>query len=145
MTLVIDASVAVKFVLREAGSEAARHYLEIPDPLIAPDWLLVEAASAMWRKVRKSELLAIHAERNIAELPAFLETLYPSRDLVSDAFTWSIRLRHPVYDCLYLALALREGAQLVTADEKFHSAIVGGGMAERGILLQERSGGATTT
>jgi predicted nucleic acid-binding protein len=134
--LVIDASIAVKFVVREIGSDAARRLIEIPDPLVAPDWLLVEAASAMWRKVKRSELLLIHAERNLDELPAFFEKLYPSRDLVADALHWAFRLRHPVYDCLYLALALREQCQLFTADEKFHRALVRGGFEERSSLLQ---------
>ena len=135
MALVIDASIAVKFVVREAGSEAARHLLEVPDPLIAPDWLLAEAASAMWRKVKKSELLVLHAERNLNALPAFFERLHPSRELIADAFHWSFQLRHPVYDCLYLALALFEECRLVTADEKFHGALVRGGFEERSTLL----------
>lgn len=136
MPLVVDASVAVKFVLRETGSAAARHFIEISDPLIAPDWLLAEAASAMWKKVKRSELLAVHAERNLEALPAFFERLHPSRELVSEAFGWSFRLRHPVYDCLYLALALREECMIVTADEKFHRALEAGGFEARSILLQ---------
>lgn len=136
LTLVIDASVAVKFVVREPNSEAARHFIRIADPLIAPDWLLVEAASAMWRKVKRSELLSVHAERNLRELPSFFEQLHPSRELVEEAFGWSFRLRHSVYDCLYLALALREECGVVTADEKFHRALLAAGLEERAVLLQ---------
>lgn len=136
MALVVDASVAVKFVLRETGTEAARHLLAIPDPLIAPDWLLAEAASAMWKKVKRSELLAVHAERNLELLPEFFERLHPSRSLVTDAFAWSLRLRHPVYDCVYLALALREDCRIVTADEKFYGALVKGGIEDQASLLQ---------
>lgn len=135
MPLVVDASVAVKFVIREARSDAARHYLATPDPLIAPDWLLAEAASALWKKVKRSELLAIHAERNLECLPEFFERLLPARDLVPDALPWGFRLRHSVYDCLYLALALREDCQLVTDDEEFHQAVEKGGLAGRAVLL----------
>jgi predicted nucleic acid-binding protein len=128
--LVVDASVAVKFVVREKNSELARELLREPDPLIAPDWLLVEAASALWKKVKRAELLIIHAERNLDALPDFFERLSPTRGLIEDAFRWSFRLRHPVYDCVYLSLALAERCQLVTADQKFHAALERGGFTD---------------
>ena len=135
MTLVVDASVAVKFVVREAGCEAAQQLLARPDPLIAPDWLLAEAASALWKKVKRSELLFVHAERNLDLLPSFFQKLHPSVGLIAEAFQWSVRLRHPVYDCIYLALALREECGVVTADLKFHAALLRGGHEDRAQLL----------
>jgi len=129
MALVIDASVAVKFLVREVKTEEARALLAIPDPLIAPDWLLIEAASTFWKKVKRSELLAIHAERHLTDLPKFFERLHPARELVETALAWSLRLHHPVYDCLYVALALRENARLVTADEGLHAAVAGTDLA----------------
>lgn len=131
MTLVVDASVAVKFLVREPGNDEARRLLSIPDPLIAPDWLLAEAASTFWKKVKRSELLMIHAERHLDDLPRFFETLFPSADLVSEALRLSFRLRHAVYDCLYLALALREDCRLITADAEFASAIIRAGLQEK--------------
>jgi predicted nucleic acid-binding protein len=127
MPLVVDASVAVKFLVREPGNEEARRLLAIPDALIAPDWILLEAASAFWKKVKRSELLLVHAERHLADLPEFFETLYPASELIGDALSLSFRLRHAVYDCVYLALALREECRLVTADEEFSAAIVRAG------------------
>ena len=34
-------------------------------------------------------------------------------------------LSHPVYDCLYLALAEREGTRLITADQPFVERVAG--------------------
>ena len=135
MTLVVDASVAVKFMVRENDTDQARRLLSIDDPLIAPDWLLIEAANTFWKKVKRSELLAIHAERHLHDLPTFFERLYESRGLAEDALRWSLRLRHPVYDCLYLALAVRERCKLITADKAFYSVAMGGGGAEHIELL----------
>jgi len=135
MPLVVDASVAVKFTVREPRSEEARRYLATPDPLIAPDWLLAEAANTLWRKVKRSELLEIHAQENIEVLPDFFERLVPARELVGEALRLGFRLRHPVYDCLYLALALREDCQLVTDDEEFHLSIDKSAFSGRSILL----------
>lgn len=135
MMLVIDASVAVKFFVQEVNTEAARRLLTIPDLLIAPDWLLIEAASTFWKKVKRSELLAVHAERHLSDLPLFFARLYPADDLVEGAFTWSLRLRHSVYDCLYLALALAEDTRVVTADEKFYRVLVDADLSDRVQLL----------
>jgi predicted nucleic acid-binding protein len=131
MPLVVDASVAVKFLVVEPGNDTARRLLTIPDPLIAPDWILVEAASAFWKKVRRSELLIIHAERHLADLPDFFETLYPASELIEEALSLSFRLRHAVDDCVYLALALRKDCPLVTADEEFAAAVVQAGFGDR--------------
>jgi predicted nucleic acid-binding protein len=135
MTLVVDASVAVKWLVREKDTEAARKLLRAPEPLIAPDWVVVEAASTFWKKVKRSELLAIHAERHLENLPEFFMDLHPAAEIVHNAFQLSIRLRHSPYDCLYLALALREDTELVTADEEFHQAILKAGLADRVRLL----------
>lgn len=40
-------------------------------------------------------------------------------DLVDDARRLSAESDHPVYDCLYLALALRHGVPVITADRRF--------------------------
>jgi predicted nucleic acid-binding protein len=134
--LVVDANVAVKFVTEEPGSEAAYEVAIGPEPLIAPDWLLVEAASVMWKKVKRSNLLEIHAEENLAVLPEFFARLFPVIELLADALQLSFRTRHPVYDCLYLALAIREQADLVTADRKFYQAIQDWGNYDRARLLE---------
>lgn len=135
MTLVVDASVAVKWVVRENGNEAARALFDIPDPLIAPDWLLIEAASTFWKKVKRSELLELHAADHLRNMPEYFSRLFPSLPLIDAALTLSFRLRHPVYDCLYLALAQRQSCRLVTADEKFLSAARAGGFDDTVRLL----------
>ena len=133
--IVIDASVAVKWQVREILTEQARTLLMTDEPLIAPDWLLVEAASTYWKKVRRSELLEIHALRHLEDLPLFFTELHPSHELIDAAMKWSFRLRHSVYDCLYLALAERERASLITADKKFFEVVEEGALFDRIRLL----------
>ena len=135
MALVVDASVAIKWFVREAQTEQARRLIAIPDPLIAPDWIMIEAASTFSRKVRESKLLLIHAERHLQDLPRFFERLHPSVELVQSALMLSYRLRHPVYDCLYLVLAEREDTRLITADQVFAAAADDAGFGKRVALL----------
>lgn len=114
--LVIDASVAVKFVTEEPGSNEAYQIVLGPHPLIAPDWVLAESANAIGKKVSANQLTRAAAERSFAELPRFFATLFAAEELLETGFRLALDMSHAFYDCLYLALAIREGAPLVTAD-----------------------------
>jgi predicted nucleic acid-binding protein len=52
--------------------------------------------------------------------------LRPSGPLLSRALTLAQRLRHPVYDCIYVALAQAEGATLITADQRLLARVARG-------------------
>lgn len=134
--LVIDASVAFKFLVYELGSDQARELITDDEPMVAPDLVLTEVASALWKRVKASELLELHAERSLAALPEFFARLDLTSDLVNEAFRLSFRLRHPIYDCVYLALAMRLEALLVTADKKFALAAARGSLTHYVRLLE---------
>ena len=55
-------------------------------------------------------------KHSLRALPAWFESLTPSAQLHEAAFRIANALNHPVYDCLYIALATRDAAPLVTAD-----------------------------
>ena len=42
--------------------------------------------------------------------------------LVERALDLAVALKHPIYDCLYLALALVRGARVVSTDRRFLAA-----------------------
>jgi predicted nucleic acid-binding protein len=117
VTLVVDASVALKWVLAEPGQDAADALLD--EDLIAPSLWLLEAANALWRRSLRGELSAGEAEERLSELFNAPVTSIPIEDDLSMAAALAQRLGHPVYDCLYLALAVREQTQVVTADRRF--------------------------
>jgi len=121
MSLVIDASVALKWVLDETGGEAASALLD--EELIAPPLWLVEAANALWRRAQRGEISADGARERLAELfNAPVTTTAIEADLEA-ATELALKLAHPVCDCLYLALAIRENTQVVTADRRFVTAV----------------------
>jgi predicted nucleic acid-binding protein len=113
---VVDASVAVKWVVQEAGSERARSLAG--RRLEAPDLLPVECANILWKKARSGDLTERQAAHRLKVLLHSPVVLAASRDLLEPALGLSFDLLHPVYDCLYLALALKRGFPLVTADER---------------------------
>jgi predicted nucleic acid-binding protein len=120
--LVVDASVALKWVLPEADSEIALGLVG-RQRLIAPDLLAVEAGNALWLRVRRRELTAIEARTALVDLLGVPMDYVPDRPLARAALSLAADLEHPAYDCLYLALALNRAAAVVTADRRFAAAV----------------------
>lgn len=116
MTLVVDASVALKWVVPESLSEHADRLLAGDHDLAAPDLLGTEAANALWKKVLRNELSPRDAREALYLLLHGGLTWHATQPLLPRALEIARLARHPIYDCVYLALAERLGAPLVTAD-----------------------------
>jgi predicted nucleic acid-binding protein len=117
-TLVVDASIAVKWVVEEDGTPEAL-VLRQKAKLIAPDLLVAECVNILWKKVRRSELSKAEALLAARLLQGAEIELLPTRSLFETAMQMSIEIDHPAYDCLYLVLAAENKCQFVTADERF--------------------------
>ena len=121
--IVVDASVAVKWLLPETGADAAQRLLDSGERLLGPALIRVEVAAAIARKSRFGEMdpqdAATAVDLWFQSIRDGVITLFPDAVDLPRGFRLALELRHPVQDCLYLALAERLGAPLVTADEKF--------------------------
>jgi predicted nucleic acid-binding protein len=122
---VLDASVAVRWVVPERGSVEAADLLTRDIAWLAPHLMFVEAASALRRKTAAAE---IRAEIAAQALDALLQAsrdgviaVANDREIAPSALLLALSLGHKVPDCLYLALAEREGAGLATADARLAS------------------------
>lgn len=122
---VIDTSVALKFFITEDGSDKAAVLLRGLRAgtlqLSSPDLLLPEYANAVWTKTVEG-LSAGDAAIIIEKMLALCGQLdiVASQELIRSAFTLSRKHSHPIYDCIFLALAEARDVPLVTADEKFY-------------------------
>ena len=132
--LVVDASVALKWVVEEEGSEAALT-LKGRD-LAAPSLLRVEAANAL-RSLAARKAIAPAAALDLLGLlqEAPMALVEPDDALERRALEIALQLAHPVYDCVYLALAERMGRVLVTADGRLLRAVRATGHAARVVAL----------
>lgn len=120
--VVLDASVAVRWVVDEAGSDEAAALLERDVAWITPRLLLTEAASALRRKVADKTLAPAAAAQSLdALLQAIADgviRLIDDERVIAPALLLAVSLQHKVPDCVYLALAEREGAGIATADDR---------------------------
>jgi predicted nucleic acid-binding protein len=116
-SLVIDASIAVKWLIEEEGTSEALA-LRRRARLIAPDLLAAECANIFWKKVRRGELTQEEALLAARLLQAAEIELAPTRSLLEAATRIAIELDRPAYDCLYLAVAVDRNCGFVTAGQR---------------------------
>lgn len=115
--LVVDSSVALKWVIEEDGSDQALA-LQGRD-LMAPALLRIETANVLRTLAARGALGADQALQLFELLQAAPVTLVDHDDeLEARALAIALELAHPVYDCVYLAVAEKTGRRLITADKR---------------------------
>ena len=119
MTIVVDTSVAIKWVIEEDGSDHARGLVATDEALIAPDFLVLESANVLWSAFRRGRITVDRAKAALTAIQTTPLAFLPTAHYVGAAQALAFELAHPVYDALYLAVALAERAVLVTADDGF--------------------------
>jgi predicted nucleic acid-binding protein len=117
--LVVDASVAVKWVIEEDDRDRARALLFGGTTLIAPAFVMIEAANVLAIKVSRAQLEPGQAEQGLQTIGTAFAEIVPDEQLAGEALRMAMKLNHPAYDCTYLACAAQKGAELITADMKF--------------------------
>lgn len=120
--IVLDANVAIKLVCNEPGKAEVLARLCDEPTLVAPDWIMIEAANALRRKSLSGEIESGFADALLSAIPDFLASMHPAAPLVGQAMALSFDLDHWIYDCIYLACALDLDVPLLTSDRKFWNA-----------------------
>ena len=122
MKYVLDVSAALCWVLPRPASPRA---VELRDgyrrgvrDLIAPSIFAAEAASALTKAERQRLIPVGQASVLLADILTTPPAMRPYEPLLARAVDISSLTRSGLYDCLYVALAEREGCDLVTDDQK---------------------------
>ena len=122
MSLVVDASVAAKWVLPEDGAERAAALRSSDEAFLAPSLIYAEIGNAIWKRAQWNELSTADALRALDRAIGLYARLVPMAELAIRATEIAIELKHPIYDCFYLALAERERVPLISADARLIAA-----------------------
>lgn len=121
---VVDASVAIKWLVDEPLSEAATKLLDDRHTLTAPGLIYAEVANALWAIARRGMISPEDAREALdLFLDAPITIPITMKQLLCAAAKLASDLDHPVYDCLYLALSLHQQRPVVTADKRFYKAV----------------------
>jgi predicted nucleic acid-binding protein len=134
--IVLDASVALKWVLREEHAATARRVLATKE-LLAPHLLWAEVGNTLWKRHRRRESSVEEVRRMLAEFQRLPVTTFAHWPFLAAALDLAISLNQTVYDCLYLALAEGRDSVMVTADRRFHAAVSGSVWSDRVIWIED--------
>src|SRR5262245_24836628 len=123
MKSVLDASVALKWVLPEPDSGKAirlrDEYNQGIHELLAPDIFTTEIANALAVAERQGRIKSGEAAIFFHDILRNAPAIHPTPPLLVRAMEISLSTRQAVYDCIYLALAEDVGCEMVTADDQF--------------------------
>jgi predicted nucleic acid-binding protein len=116
--VVVDASMAAAWFTNEPELRGASRLLETESMLLAPDLMAVEATNAWWKRLRRQEMDLAQLERAVTHLLALEIVWVAAATLLRPAARLAAELGHPIYGCIYLALAASHAATLATADDR---------------------------
>ncbi len=126
--VVVDASLAIKWVLKELYSDEAlslaSEWAAAATRPLAPCLLLVEATDVLHRRVLKGDITSAQARQLLAGLLDMGIEIRESPQIHLRALELAQELQMPaVYDTHYLALADIMECELWTADERFFNSV----------------------
>ncbi|MGQ0760759.1 MAG: type II toxin-antitoxin system VapC family toxin [Acidobacteriota bacterium] len=134
---VVDASIAVKLYVPEVHSAQAVRFFSDEHELIVPEFMLAEVANVVWKKATLlGEISESEAQTLVSAVQELPLGLYYTAGLLNDALKIALQTKRSVYDSLYLALAHKEGCQLMTDDRKLFDALQPTALAESVILIE---------
>lgn len=129
-TLVLDASVAVKWAIpsaREPFTDASlrllKRYVGGEVEFIVPDVFWAELGDVLWKGTRQRRWRQDEAEAVAADMKARDFATVASLVLLPEALRIAFAHDRAVYDCLYVALAVQSKTDLITADERMANAL----------------------
>jgi predicted nucleic acid-binding protein len=129
-TRTIDASVIGAVMFAERHSASARGLMTDQWDRVAPSHLMAESLSIVFTKYLRGVCPPEDVERHVNEVLALPVRTVEDSVVAMDAMHLAVLLRHSVYDCMYLAVAMRERAPLVTADRRLYDAAVAAELGE---------------
>src|SRR4051812_3907353 len=122
MTYVLDSCVGFKWFVDEPGSDKA---LRLRDDfrsgvleLLAPSIFPIELVHSLTRAERQGRITQDEGVQLFQDIMGLLPALHDYLPLLPRAYAISSQARIGVYDCLYVALAEREGCELITSDDR---------------------------
>jgi predicted nucleic acid-binding protein len=136
---VVDASVGVKWVLDEVHAEQASKLLSGNYALLVPDLFFAEVGNIIWKKVRRGEMQSEEAWAVPPAIASVRLRSFPCQPLLSLALEIAVQADRTVYDSLYVALAVMENIQCVTADERLYNSLHSGSLAPHVVWIEDLS------
>lgn len=128
MICVLDTSAAFEIALKGDVYQKYKEMIENADKVIAPSLFQAETANVIWKYVKGGYIDEENAKVTMALIFQFVDTYLDTAENSIESLHEAIRFNHSVYDMLYLTLARRNGAVLLTCDQKLKNLAIDNGV-----------------
>lgn len=118
MIVVLDASAGIEIGLGRDDLQKYEDLLEQASRVITSDLYKAEVANVLWKYVRAKLLTKEVALQRLQYCLNLIDEYIDITENNQESFIESIRIDYSVYDVLYLTIARRNGAILITQDKK---------------------------
>jgi len=127
---VVDASVAAKWLLPATGEDFVSEANRVLSLHVAHEWQILapaliwaEIGNVLWKAVRCKRTSQRTAAEALEQLRDLELKIIPVENLMAPALEIAAAYDRSFYDSLYVALAVREKGDLITADERLANAL----------------------
>ena len=118
MIVVLDTSAAIEIVLQRNSAQKLAEVIREADWVIAPTLFITEVNNVFWKYQKFANYPYPDCEREIEHAVQLPDEYINEIELYREAFKLGCTLDYPVYDMLYIILARRNSARLLTMDKK---------------------------
>jgi predicted nucleic acid-binding protein len=118
MIAVLDASAAIEVVLQREQSEKFTSCIAAADWVIAPTLFIAEVSNVFYKYQKLADFPFAVCEKGIEQAIILPDDFINEGDLYREAFKLACDLNHSVYDMLYLTVARRNNATLLSLDKE---------------------------
>jgi predicted nucleic acid-binding protein len=123
---VIDASLIAAAMFQEEFEEPASALLASNRIQVAPAIIFAEVCNVIWKRFRRKEISEVEAGKLLAGFLHLPLRITSSEKLIESALQIAMQYDRTAYDSLYIALAVKTDAVMVTADKRLVKALAGG-------------------
>ena len=117
--IVVDANVAIKWVIDQPLRDRAREIVARRIAVVAPSMFVAETTTALWKYVRAGQIGAQQARQGLSLVLGQISVFEQDANLADEALDIGAQLNYAPYDCFYLSLAMQRGVPFVTVDQRF--------------------------
>ncbi len=118
MIIVLDASAGIEIALSRDNAESYERKIEKASKVITSELYKAETANVLWKYNSAGLLNKDEVQRRLKYCDDLIDEYIDISENNEEALNEGIRIKHSVYDLLYLVIARRNGAILLTQDKK---------------------------
>ena len=121
MIIVLDSNAAIEIVLKREKEKILREFIEASEKAMSSEFFRIEVANVIRKYYRGKYIKKAECNRILELSENLIDEFVPIKENHVEALNEAIRLNYSAYDMLYLTLARKTGATLVTLDHPLNT------------------------